>query len=236
NSHWSFLLSTDASLMYGNTWRDNGDGTFTSIKARKYYSPLDLYLMGFIDKAQVPPMLLIENPEIDPKRLSAIGITIPGTARYVTIDDIIGAEGERVPGPADSQKSFKTAFVFITSPGTFTGSELYGLELVRSGWMTRYSILTDGKGLVQVVPSPVGNIPSNPGVPPTPPPATNPPGMDAGVAWLMSNQKSDGSWQNMAQTDVRDTAEAAATLKNFASAEVNYTAGFQWPAAGVGPD
>ncbi len=24
-SHWSFLLSTDASLMYGNTWRDNGN-------------------------------------------------------------------------------------------------------------------------------------------------------------------------------------------------------------------
>jgi hypothetical protein len=58
NSHWSFLLNTDASVMYGNTWQDNGDGTFTSVKARKYYSPLDLYLMGFIDKTQVPPMLL----------------------------------------------------------------------------------------------------------------------------------------------------------------------------------
>jgi len=227
-NHWSFLLSTDASLMYGNTWRDNGDGTFTSIKARKYYSPLDLYLMGFIDKSEVPPMLLIDNPDIDAKRSSEVGLTIPGTARYVTIDDIISAEGERVPGPADSQKSFKTAFIFITSPGTFTGSELYGLEIVRSGWMTRYSILTDGKGLVQVVPSPIGNIPSNPGVPPSDPPSLNPPGMDAGVAWLMSNQKSDGSWQNMAQTAVRDTQEAVIALKDFTAAQTNYTTGLQW--------
>ncbi len=227
-SHWSFLLNTDASLMYGNTWQDNGNGTFTSIKARKYYSPLDLYLMGFVDKSQVPPMLLIDNPEIDPKRVSEIGITIPGTARYITINDIIAAEGERVPGPTDSQKSFKTAFIFITSPGTFTGSELYGLELVRSGWMTRYSILTDGKGLVQVVPSPIGNIPSNPGGPPPPPPSPAPAGMDAGVAWLMSNQKSDGSWQNMAQTAVRDTEEAAITLKDFTTAQANYANGLQW--------
>lgn len=227
-SHWSFLLSTDASLMYGNTWQDNGNGTFTSVKARKYYSPLDLYLMGFIGKTQVPPMLLIENPSIDPARSSETGVTIPGTPRYITIDDIIAAEGERVPGPADSQKSFKTAFIFITSPGTFTGSELYGMERVRSGWMTRYSILTDGKGLVQVVPSPIGDIPGNPGVPPPPPPSPAPAGMDAGVAWLMSNQKSDGSWQNMAQTAVRDTEEGALTLKDFAAAQTNYANGLQW--------
>lgn len=227
-SHWSFLLSTDASLMYGNTWQDNGNGTFTSVRARKYYSPLDLYLMGFIDRTEVPPMLLIDNPDIDPARSSEVGVTISGTPRYITIDDIVAAEGERIPGPADSQRSFKAAFIFITSTGTFTGSELYGLESVRSGWMTRYSILTDGKGLVQVVSSPIDNIPGNPGVPPVDPPSPAPPGMGNGVAWLMSNQRSDGSWQSLAQTAIRDTSDAAAALKNFTEAQANYTNGLQW--------
>jgi protocatechuate 3,4-dioxygenase beta subunit/prenyltransferase beta subunit len=94
--------------------------------------------------------------------------------------------------------------------------------------MTRYSILTDGKGLVQVVSSPIDNIPTNPGVTPPVSPSPNPPGMDTGVAWLMSNQKSDGSWQNLALSAVRDTAEATTTLKDFTSAQANYTAGLQW--------
>ncbi len=228
SAHWSFLLDTDASVMYGNTWQDNGDGTFTSIKARKYYSPLDLYLMGFIDKSQVPPMLLIDNPAIDPSRISGVGVTISGTPRYITIDDIIAAEGERIPGPSDSQKSFKTAFIFITSPGTFTGNELYGLETIRNGWITRYSILTDGKGLVQVVPTPIDNIPTNPGVPPPVPPGAVPPGLEKAVAWLMGSQKSDGSWMNQSQTAVRDTEEATLTLKDFEVAQANYAMGLQW--------
>ena len=108
-SHWSFLLDSNASLMYGNDWRVNSDGTFTSIAANKYYSPFDLYLMGLIDKSQVPPMLLIENASVDPTRLPAVGETISGTAHSVTIDDIIGAEGERMPNASASQKSFKIA-------------------------------------------------------------------------------------------------------------------------------
>ena len=63
NAHWSFLLDSDGSLMYGNCWQDNGNGTFTSLSPQsemKNYSPLELYLMGMIDKSRVPPMLLME--------------------------------------------------------------------------------------------------------------------------------------------------------------------------------
>ena len=77
-AHWSFLLNSYGSVLYGNYWQDNGNGTFTSGAGRKYYSPLDLYLMGFNDKTQVPPMLLIDNPEIDPERLPESGVTISG--------------------------------------------------------------------------------------------------------------------------------------------------------------
>ncbi|MBI5075032.1 MAG: PD40 domain-containing protein [Nitrospirae bacterium] len=228
-SHWSFLLNSYGSVLYGNQWQDNGNGTFTSIAARKYYSPLDLYLMGFIDKSQVPPMLLIDNPDIDPKQMPETGITITGTPTYVTIDQIIAAEGERIPGPTESQKSFKTAFIFITAPGTFTGDELYGIENIRNGWVTRYSVLSDGKGIMQVSSALREDIPTNPGItlPPVTP-RTVPPKIEDGVAWLMNDQKPEGHWLDITQTAERDTAEAARSLKNFAVAQQNYSLGLQW--------
>jgi hypothetical protein len=153
-SHWSFLLDSDASLLYGNEWQNNGNGTFTSIGAGKYYSPLDLYLMGFYDKSKLAPMLLIENPSINPSGLPEPGIAISGTPRYVTIDDIIAAEGERIPNASTSQKVFKVAFILISNPGTFTSNELPGIENIRNAWAGRFSTLTGGKGsIADVAPS-----------------------------------------------------------------------------------
>ena len=228
-SHWSFLLNSYASLLYGNQWQDNGNSTFTSIAARKYYSPLDLYLMGFIDKSQVPPMLLIDNPDIDPKQMPETGSTITGTPTFVTIDDIIAAEGERIPGPSESQKTFKSAYIFLTAPGTFTGDELYGIENIRNGWVTRYSVLSDGKGIMQVSSALREDIPTNPGItlPPVTP-RTVPPKIEDGVAWLINDQKPEGHWLDITQTAERDTAEATLSLKNFTAAQQNYTLGLQW--------
>lgn len=153
-SHWSFLLDSGGSVMYGNDWIDNGDGTFISVAENRYYSPLDLYLMGIYEKSQVSPMLLIENNSVDPARLPAVGETISGTAHLVTIDDIIEAEGQRVPDVSVSQKTFRTAFILITRPGTFTGNELPGLENIRNAWAGRFAALTYGKGAVaDVAPS-----------------------------------------------------------------------------------
>ncbi len=149
--HWSYLLDTDGSLMYGNDWKDNKDGTFTSISASRYYSPLDLYLMGFYDKTQVPPMLLIGNPAIDPVKLPEAGATVSGTPRMISIDDIIAAEGERVPNEAASQKTFRTAFIYITRPDTFLGTEPPGIEMLRNAWAGRFAELTHGKGLISDV-------------------------------------------------------------------------------------
>lgn len=228
-SHWSFLLNSYGSVLYGNHWQDNGNHTFTSTATRKYYSPLDLYLMGFIDKTQVPPMLLIDNSDIDPKQMPEIGLTISGTPSSITIGDIIAAEGERIPGPSESQKEFRTAFILITAPGTFTGDELYGIEDIRNGWVTRFSVLTDGKGIMEVATRPREDVPTNPGT--TLPPVTTrtlPPNIEEGVIWLMNNQKAEGNWLDMPQTAERDTAEVALCLRNFAKAQQNYGLGLQW--------
>lgn len=228
-SHWSFLLDTKGSLHYGNQWQDNKNGTYTSIAAAKYYSPLDLYLMGMIDKSKVPPMLLIENPAIDPQKMPEVGTTISGTPRMVTIDDIIAAEGERVPSALDSRKSFKTAFIFVTTPGTFTGKELTGIENVRNGFVTRYSILTDGKGLVQVASTPKDNLPVNGGgTQPVLIPRTLPPDINEGITWLIGRQQADGSWSDILLTTERDTSEAVFTLQSFPTFATHYQSGLQW--------
>jgi hypothetical protein len=196
--HWSFLLDTAGSVMYGNRWQNNGNGTFTSTtpyREMKLYSPLDLYLMGVIDKSKVPAMLLIDSPGTDPTRLPEAGVTISGTARTVTIDDIIAAMGPRVPDASTSQKSFKTAFIYITQPGTFAPDAIYQIENIRNGFVTRHSILTDGQSIVQVAPTSKDDIPVNPGVlPPSTTPRTSPANISEGVQWLKANQKSDGSW------------------------------------------
>lgn len=97
-SHWSFLFDSGSSILYGNKWLDNGNGTFTSLypmDQMRSYSPLDLYIMGVLDKSKVPPMLLIENSSVDPTRLPETGVTISGAAKTITIDDIIAAKTAR---------------------------------------------------------------------------------------------------------------------------------------------
>jgi len=153
SAHWSYLLDTKGSIMYGNGWRDNGDGTFTSTAARSGYSPLDLYLMGIIDKTQVPPMLLIVNPAIDKTQLPQLGATISGTSSTVSIDDIIAAEGVRVPDSTTSQKKFNVGFVLLSRPGDNTTTAAQAIETLRQAWAGRFAALTQGTGGISNVPA-----------------------------------------------------------------------------------
>ena len=138
----------------GLHWQKNSDNSFTSTGGGRYYSDLDLYLMGMIDKTKVSAMTLIENASIDPAKLPEPGATITGTARTVTIDDIVAAEGERIPSAVDSPKAFKVGYILITTPDTFTGSEPAKIEDIRSAWAGRFASLTGGKGsIADVAPS-----------------------------------------------------------------------------------
>jgi len=227
--HWSFLLDTAGSVLYGNRWQNNGNGTFTSLPARKYYGPLDLYLMGLVDKTEVSPMLLIENSDIDPERLPESGITVSGSERYITIDDIIAAEGERVPSAESSQKKFKIGCIFVVRPDTFKEADISGIRNIIDNWVIWFSGLTNGKGTLWIDSSTVENIPTNPGTEsPVYDPRTAPPEINDGVTWLIGNQESDGSWQDSIQTVERDTAEVISALKTFPVAAQSHDAGVQW--------
>lgn len=150
-SHWSYLLDSKGSLLYGNGWKENDDGTFTSVSKQSGYSPLDLYLMGMMPKEQVPPMLLIDNPAIDKNQMPHLGDRITGTVRTITIDDIIAAEGERIPDAATSPKKFNVGFVLLTRSGDNATSSVAAVEILRSAWAGRFAELTRGIGGVSGV-------------------------------------------------------------------------------------
>jgi hypothetical protein len=153
NAHWSYLLDSKGSLMYGNGWKANGDGTFLSTSKQSTFSPLDLYLMGLIPKEQVPPMTLIDNPAIDKTQLPNLGATITGTAKTVTIDDIIAAEGARIPNAATAQKQFNVGFVLLTRAGDNATAATQAIETLRKAWAGRFAELTQGKGSVANIPA-----------------------------------------------------------------------------------
>src|SRR5581483_11360655 len=231
-AHWSFLLQSHNSVMYGNDWQDNGDGTFTSVgRSRSFYSPLDLYLMGMIDKSQVPPFFLVQDAAIDPGRLPEVGVTMTGTAKPITIDDVIAAEGERLPAAKDAPKRFKIGFIFLVRPGDQADEkDLTGINTIRDAFSTRMIILTGGKGAVQVYPeAPIETpIPPPPILPPSSGPRTAPVDLVQGVNWILSRQGVDGSWGDSTWTRVRDSAAVFDLLKETPISYTFYQKGLAW--------
>jgi hypothetical protein len=150
-SHWSFLLDTQGSVEYGNRWKDNGDGSFTSQPSQQYYSPLDLYLMGMLKKEQVPPFFYIDAPGEDATQLPQAGVTVHGTRHDVTIDQVIAANGAREPSADNAQKQFRIGFVLLTRPGVApTAADIQGVDAVRTAFETRLTALTGGQAIAHV--------------------------------------------------------------------------------------
>ncbi|MEW5854264.1 MAG: MYXO-CTERM sorting domain-containing protein [Myxococcota bacterium] len=168
-AHWSALMHTgpssgpiSVSVQDGVAWRDNGNGTFTALEVfndtqrgvslRSRFSTLDLYLMGFLSSDEVDPFFLITNATHGNQSVGATtqltqGITISGTRVGFTVDDVIAAEGWRVPSVASSPKRFNVAMVVLTQPGQ-SASDV--AELVaqvngfRTQWEQRFSEWTGG--------------------------------------------------------------------------------------------
>lgn len=87
----------------------NGDETWHLIANTEVepYSPLELYVMGLIPPEEVPPIHILNSPNLsDPAHITA------ASYRTITIEQIMQAEGgERNPSYADSQKDFTLAFI-----------------------------------------------------------------------------------------------------------------------------
>ena len=127
--HWRFGLHTPAafagrsenptpsSTMGGRYWRDNGDGTFTPLYnwPNTSLSWLDLYAMGLADAGEVPDILLLGNPR--PVREGDSEGPHTAEREWVSIEQIVAAEGPRRPSAARAQKDFNAGFVYLVEPG-----------------------------------------------------------------------------------------------------------------------
>ena len=151
HAHWNFFLHTSGSVMGGNDIQDNGDGTFTTLAPRDFYSPLDLYLMGLLKPEEVPPTFLVTEPhdlDMPPpydeqifsvdelQRLYSVGdVSFRGEKQAITVKDIVAVNGVRIPDAESSPKAFRVAFILLAmgEEGP-TPEEINKVEIVRLYW------------------------------------------------------------------------------------------------------
>lgn len=217
DAHWSFKVDTSASVQYGHDWHDQEDGSFKAHSARRFFSPMDLYLMGLYGPDEVEPFYYIESEDRSREELPQPGVSISGVAKQVTVEDIIAAEGPRVPGADASQKEFKFAFIYLKSASAeVDSSTLLALKRFRENFVTRLSILTGGRSVANVYPQakPLGDIGESEIVEggELRNSATSVP---EALAWLRNAQASEGYWEDQKATRLRDTALLLDTLTTY---------------------
>jgi hypothetical protein len=155
-AHWATTLQADASVMDGQRWVDNGDGTFTDVEQNARYSPLDLYGMGLLPPEKVPPWFLLHDAvdvhsgaAIDPTQIPGVGTKVKARREDITIAQVIAGSGARKPSFAASPKQFRVAFVLVTRPGeraVDVQDKALLLESVRKRWEAAFATFTGGAG------------------------------------------------------------------------------------------
>ena len=148
------------SIMGGHFWQDLGQGRFTphGDSLGGGFSWLDLYGMGLADAEEVPDMFILRNLQfVDDPSLG----TYTGEKEIVTIDQIIAAEGPRVPGTAHSQKVFNAGFVYLLEPSQTPSGDMLDLHArYRDRVVEHWSHITGGRSkITTVIPATAGNQP-----------------------------------------------------------------------------
>lgn len=142
-----YSLPLEASNLGGAAWTENPDGTFTQSRAGYFvpasgYSYLDLYLMGLMSAAEVPDFFLLNN-------LVQVGSDASGRPIFkadkqkVTVQDVIAAEGPRLPEVNRSQRKFSTGIVVIVEHGRRPSAKLLmQAEGIRRQWIGYWRTVT----------------------------------------------------------------------------------------------
>lgn len=138
---------TEASAMGGGVWQDNFDGTYTQLDDDYYvpatgYSYLDLYLMGLISAAEVPDFFILKNLVSAGKDTNGHPI-FKAERTKVTIQDVIAAEGPRVPDVDHSQRNFNTGIVLVVEHGHQPSHDLIErADAIRQRWIDYWETTT----------------------------------------------------------------------------------------------
>lgn len=210
DSHWSFFLDSNGSVLYGADWQQVAPGAYSAGRSRVRYSPLDLYLMGMLAPEEVGPITLLEPqgnnsppvqadalPPPEGRRLSAL-------PRTLSIQDIIAAEGPRHPGASQSQKHFRAAFILLTAPGQApTPAQLALAESLRRRFEDTFFVLTRGRGIFETELLEV------------PPDSATPRSVQRAVDYLLARQQPLGGWASRPNSPVRETHLVLEALRLF---------------------
>ncbi|HVS30880.1 MAG TPA: hypothetical protein VMS98_05445 [Thermoanaerobaculia bacterium] len=144
--------SGDSSVMGGGTFTEVMPGSYASWATRSSYgySWTDLYLMGLASPAEVEPWFYLANsdPPLGPSYYPPAGRTYSATRREVTIDQMVGAMGERQPQYPDTQREFRVMFVLLT-PGGAAQGEIDQMGMIRREFEQSFREATGNRGRVQ---------------------------------------------------------------------------------------
>ena len=135
--------------MGGRFWRENDDGTFTPLVDDWGGGPswLDLYAMGLAKASEVPDTFILRN--VRPVNHDDPYGPHTGDKEIVTIEQVVAAEGPRVPSAEDAQKDFNAAFVYLLEPGRTPDADLLRLHAeYRDKVIEHWSHITGGRSRV----------------------------------------------------------------------------------------
>ncbi len=146
---WDPSTAGPGGLMGGEYWRENGDGTFTRVT--DYYggghSWLDLYAMGLANVSEVPDVFILRN--LRPVNEHDSYGPHTGEKEIVSIEQLVGAEGPRIPSADQAQKDFNTAFVYLLELGQAPDTDLLRLHAeYRDKVVEHWSHVTGGRSQV----------------------------------------------------------------------------------------
>lgn len=165
-AHWSYYADSNGSPLEGNRWRRDAPGSFTLVPVtRAKYGPLDQYAMGLLPAADVVPTRVIADPDpapcsLDkdkpsesgrcPTRTSAAtspaqGVTsLKGLEQHVTVDQVIAAEGPRLPAFPDAPRQVHLGWALLELPDDrATDAELVLLDTLRRSFTRAFYDATD---------------------------------------------------------------------------------------------
>lgn len=158
DAHWNFFMNIESTVSSpaaprsssaeGSVWRDNGNGSFTSVNLVDGFSLLDQYLMGLRPASDVPDTFVITNTSGTVRTRESNpfpNVNVFGTKQTVTMNQILQANGNRTPNSTASQKTFRAAVVLLVQAGTQASqTTLDKVTLYRLAWESYFFQSTSG--------------------------------------------------------------------------------------------
>lgn len=163
--HWSFFADTDNSPMDGNDWKVDG----TSVESQfltphvPVFSPLDRYLMGHAAPEDIPPFQVVRShTRAEPSWVSVAPDTLPAhrldvTVRLegaqletVTIEQIVAAEGPRVPARGPDEWPIGVVLLSSGFAGAASLDDRGRFDVMLAELQRRYETATGGAMQLQL--------------------------------------------------------------------------------------